>query len=458
MVGVMIKAMAIGLLVSVFMPASHAQRQALLDDGVRLPPGFGLGRYLDSPSGAGATIGDFRGKLLILDFWYTGCPACIADFPKLEALQREFGDRIQILLVNPLESEQQIRERVKGRYNVSRGLDLLFERAELPVLLASDSLKALLPPKGFPSHAWFDGTGRLRLFGSSLNTHPGKISRFLESGHLDFVHTPFTGRQYDPERPLLLQADSGGMWGSVFKPIDFAFDGGGASWEGISDTARGTLRDTYINVDVIRLFDRVLRGRMLADGWSDMVLHPFPNRYAWFLAYVSLEVADTFRYSRLYADPKTLTDGHFSAAGFCYEVVTPDSLAGHERSEWVYQDLKRYVERARDVRIRIETRDFECDEIVVRGQGQDVGKDGHGASLSSAIADSLGELFNKSPGAIRRMVFLGDAVSLPEGFSLPQWDGTSTLADFRYALGKFGLEMRTTIKALPVLVFSRDKR
>lgn len=460
MMGFMIKAMAINLLVSVFMPVSYAQLQqhAILDNRIQLTPGFGLGRYLDSHSGAGATIGDFRGKLLILDFWYTGCPACIADFPKLEALQREFGDRIQILLVNPLESEGQIKKRVSGRYHASRGLDQLFERSGLPVLLASDSLKALLPPKGFPSHAWIDGTGRLRLFGSSLNTHSGKISRFLESGQLEFVHTAFTGRQHDSGRPFLIDGESAAIWASAFKPFDFAFDGAGISWEGIADTAAGTLRDTYINVDVIRLFEKVLSERMLADGWSGMVLHPFPNRYAWFLAYVSLEVSDTVRYSRLYANPKTLTDEHFSAAGFCYEVITPDSMAGKERTEWVYQDLKRYVETVRDVRIGIETRDFECYEIVAGVQGRDAAKDGREEQLSSAISDSLGELFNKNPGAIRDMVFLDDAVGFPEGFGLPEWDGASTLADFRHALLKFGLEMREAVKGLPVLVVSGGER
>jgi thiol-disulfide isomerase/thioredoxin len=46
-----------------------------------------------------ASISDFKGKWLILDFWAYDCSNCIASFPKLNKEQKEFGDKIQILLV-----------------------------------------------------------------------------------------------------------------------------------------------------------------------------------------------------------------------------------------------------------------------------------------------------------------------------------------------------------------------
>src|SRR5689334_64140 len=36
----------------------------------------------------------FKDQLLILDFWNTRCGSCINALPKMEALQKQFGNRI----------------------------------------------------------------------------------------------------------------------------------------------------------------------------------------------------------------------------------------------------------------------------------------------------------------------------------------------------------------------------
>lgn len=45
------------------------------------------------------TLADYKGKLIILDFWATWCVPCIKNFPKLHALQNEFADKIKVLAV-----------------------------------------------------------------------------------------------------------------------------------------------------------------------------------------------------------------------------------------------------------------------------------------------------------------------------------------------------------------------
>ena len=46
-----------------------------------------------------ARLSDFKGKLIILDYWATWCSSCLKQFPKLDSLQRQFKD-VKILLVN----------------------------------------------------------------------------------------------------------------------------------------------------------------------------------------------------------------------------------------------------------------------------------------------------------------------------------------------------------------------
>src|SRR5689334_22916562 len=49
---------------------------------------------------------DHKPKLTILDFWGTGCGGCVVAWPKMLALQKEFGQDLQVILVNPFEDEK----------------------------------------------------------------------------------------------------------------------------------------------------------------------------------------------------------------------------------------------------------------------------------------------------------------------------------------------------------------
>ncbi|MBI2460140.1 MAG: TlpA family protein disulfide reductase [Candidatus Rokubacteria bacterium] len=49
-------------------------------------PVFALPNLADQP----VTLTEFRGKLVLLNFWATWCPPCVAEMPDLERLYREF--------------------------------------------------------------------------------------------------------------------------------------------------------------------------------------------------------------------------------------------------------------------------------------------------------------------------------------------------------------------------------
>jgi len=44
------------------------------------------------------TLSDFRGKVVILNFWATWCPPCIEETPSLVQLQRRFKDKGVVVL------------------------------------------------------------------------------------------------------------------------------------------------------------------------------------------------------------------------------------------------------------------------------------------------------------------------------------------------------------------------
>src|SRR5690606_33993722 len=47
------------------------------------------------------SLNEYRGKLIVLDFWNTYCGACIDAMPKMNALENQYKNSLAILLVSP---------------------------------------------------------------------------------------------------------------------------------------------------------------------------------------------------------------------------------------------------------------------------------------------------------------------------------------------------------------------
>ncbi len=47
--------------------------------------------------GGEASFADFAGKPLLINFWASWCPACVAELPEIQAVHEQFGDQVTIL-------------------------------------------------------------------------------------------------------------------------------------------------------------------------------------------------------------------------------------------------------------------------------------------------------------------------------------------------------------------------
>jgi len=73
------------------------------DTGPELAPQF----TLQSLDGVDVSLGEYRGSVVILDFWATWCKPCMRTFPELHALQQAYADRGVVLLVVSLDKSAQ---------------------------------------------------------------------------------------------------------------------------------------------------------------------------------------------------------------------------------------------------------------------------------------------------------------------------------------------------------------
>jgi thiol-disulfide isomerase/thioredoxin len=56
-----------------------------------------------------ASLADFSGKWLVLDFLNKTCGSCVASFPRTSEMQKEFADKVQFMLVGFEDKEREIR-------------------------------------------------------------------------------------------------------------------------------------------------------------------------------------------------------------------------------------------------------------------------------------------------------------------------------------------------------------
>lgn len=123
-----------------------------------------------------ASIDDFKGKLIILDFWGTWCYGCIEAFPKMDSLQRKFGKRIQVVLVNSLSTGDKTAKVVEclKRFKVS-----------LPVAISDSIAEKLFPFGSIPHYAWIGSDGVVKGITESETVSAENIERVL-SGTGDY--------------------------------------------------------------------------------------------------------------------------------------------------------------------------------------------------------------------------------------------------------------------------------
>ena len=153
----------VAILWLVFHPQSR--RPVVLGDPA---PEFSLPRM---PSG-NLSLADFRGKVVVLNFWATWCPPCIAETPSLEAFASKMKDRGVVVLGVSIDQDP-------------AALEEFVKRNHITYPIARDSSRNVPTRYGtykFPETYIIDRSGYVaeKIIGSTDWTDPRMIS-FVES-------------------------------------------------------------------------------------------------------------------------------------------------------------------------------------------------------------------------------------------------------------------------------------
>jgi thiol-disulfide isomerase/thioredoxin len=116
-------------------------------------PNFRL-RNLD---GREVSLDQFKGKVVLLDFWATWCSPCRKTMPLLERLQREFPKNMALLAINLQESSSVVRDYVRE------------QNIDSEVLLDEDgAVGSAYGAEAIPLQVLIDKEGKLRRIQAGL--------------------------------------------------------------------------------------------------------------------------------------------------------------------------------------------------------------------------------------------------------------------------------------------------
>jgi thiol-disulfide isomerase/thioredoxin len=152
---------ALGVLVLFALPAQN-RNPVLAEDFTLL-----------SLTGESVTLSDYRGQVVILDFWASWCSPCVETLPELHELAQAYADRGVILLGVSVDRNVNSAK----RFVADAGLPpsaFLWESRE-----ASQRVKELYGVRGIPKTFVIDRQGYVRFSAHPAYLTPEKLEAWL---------------------------------------------------------------------------------------------------------------------------------------------------------------------------------------------------------------------------------------------------------------------------------------
>ncbi|MFA6082769.1 TlpA family protein disulfide reductase [Mucilaginibacter sp.] len=157
--------------------------------------------------GPSPKLSDFRGKLVILDFWATWCSPCVGMISKMDSLQTKFAGSIQFIPVTS--QSEKIVTSFMARYRKNKAL-----KNDLPEVAGDQEIRKLFPHFALPHYVWINGDGIVAAITDDRNINAENISNLLSKKHVELSVKTDIRIPYNRDKPLFINTNGGN--GSAF--------------------------------------------------------------------------------------------------------------------------------------------------------------------------------------------------------------------------------------------------
>lgn len=284
------------------------------------------------------TLADYKGKLIILDFWSTWCVPCIRNFPKLHALQDEFGSKIKVLAVT-----QQDTEKIAKFFKTGAGKEHTYVNS----VINDSVLSAYFPHRAVPHIAWINPDGKVLNTTQAEDITAANIQAILDKRQTQMV----AKLDIDRDRPLFLSEHFGAdMQLKAYSILAKGYYPGLPSGNNFKRTKEG------------KIYGRQMTNTRMMDIYQAMIYELFDRKGEKFNAKrMIIEVAEPGLLGvRKNADRENEKSNYYN-----YELIVPK-----EKADSLYYFMLQDLNRNSDYIGAIEKRSVDC-YVLVRTSAKD---------------------------------------------------------------------------------------
>lgn len=323
-----------------------------LDVGDRMP-NLPLSKTVNY-HGSEKSVADFKGRLLILDFWATWCGPCIGSFPKNDSLKKEFAGKMVML---PITYE-----------DGPKALDVLTKMARdkkiaVPASVVGDkNFTGLFNFRSIPHYVWIDKDGTI--IAQTNNTEVGRknIMNALNGNASGIYQKERMVKHRDMKTPLFQNAlilKEGDSAIYELQPLnDIVFSSILTKQvKGLGAVAvENGNRFVITNGSVISIF-RHIASRLMMKTVYEFPMFLVPNR-------VRYEVSDKIDKEIQRQSFRGMTslekDQWNEKYKYCYQMIVPDSFSLKQKAALAFDDLNRKLGTIYGIKASIEKRKVKC--------------------------------------------------------------------------------------------------
>jgi len=349
--------------------------------------------HIDNYKTSSVKLSEFKGKLIILDFWAIWCAPCIAALPKMDSLQTKFKDQLQVVLVNPSSHRKLDSLLTRGRKTglIDRKIHTRSFVFEKLVSVTSDrKFGELFPHMALPHYVWIGEDLKVVAITSGMEVTKGNIEKHLsKQGMVVQQKNDLMDFDYNASYlPQILKVDSSSlkMYSSIIGYIPELV--GGSVWYN-PDSTNQIVRVKHSNLSLLAMFG------MAYSNFSQR--SPFNSAFWDYGKRVQLITSDPGKYQFSKSGMKSDKEWALKYI-FNYEAVFP--LVGFETlASYLISDLEKFFQI--ESKIERQTRKFYA---IVRTSKEDkISFTGDASKLTSVVSYDDDETMNIDGGTMETL-------------------------------------------------------